>query len=145
MHIYITNTHNENPSENNSHQQKEIYIFKRFVKSPCLHPIFGGSSHPQTRLSAANQWYSQSNEILLNLSMKRWNSACNAQGSRIIIAAMTIYVPAAGAVEALKKKQRGRGEDEMKPTSLPQKLMVFLNFIPVCLNHNVLFFLQVLF
>jgi hypothetical protein len=28
------------------------------------------------------QWYPQSKEILLNLSMKCWNSAFNAQGSK---------------------------------------------------------------
>jgi hypothetical protein len=32
-----------------------------------------------------NQWYPQSKEILLNLSMKCWNSKFNAQGSRVII------------------------------------------------------------
>jgi hypothetical protein len=52
------------------------------------------------------QWYPQTNEILLNLSMKCWNSAFNAQGSKIIImvvqvGAVKIYV---AAVEALRKK-----------------------------------------
>jgi len=50
----------------------------------------------------------QSKEFLLNLSMKCWNSAFNAQGSRVIIVvvqvtAMNIYV---AAVEALRKKER---------------------------------------
>jgi len=31
------------------------------------------------------QWYSQSKEILFNFSMKCWNLAFNAQGSRVII------------------------------------------------------------
>jgi hypothetical protein len=39
--------------------------------SPAGYPLF--------------QWYPQSNEILLNLSMKCWNSTFNAQGSRLII------------------------------------------------------------
>jgi hypothetical protein len=39
----------------------------------CLHPL------------SLFQWYPQSNEILLNLSMKCWNSALNAQGLRVII------------------------------------------------------------
>jgi hypothetical protein len=83
--IYITNTRNENPNENNSHQQKEIYLLTRSVK---LHPIFGAPLTPKPIFQPQiNQWYSQSNEILLNLSMKCWNSAFNAQGSRIIIAA----------------------------------------------------------
>jgi hypothetical protein len=45
------------------------------------------------------QWYPQSTEILWNLSMKCWNSAFNAQGSRVIIVlvqvgAVKIYVVA---------------------------------------------------
>jgi len=55
------------------------------------------------------QWYPQSTEILLNLSMKCWNSAYNAHGSKIIIVVVQvggvkIYV---AAVEALRKKERG--------------------------------------
>jgi len=47
-------------------------------------------------------------EILLNLSKKCWNSAFNAQGSRLImlvvqVGAVKIY---AAAVEALRKKER---------------------------------------
>ncbi len=63
-----------------------------------------------TPLSPLFQWYWQkSNEILLNLSMKRWNSAFNAQGSRVIIVAVQvgavkIYV---AAVEALTREQTG--------------------------------------
>ncbi len=54
------------------------------------------------------QWYPQSKEILLNLSMKCWNSAFNAQGSRVIIVvvqvgAVKIFV---AAVEALRIKER---------------------------------------
>jgi len=71
------------------------------VKSPCLHPRFGP-------LSPLSQWYPQSKEILLNLSMKCWNSAFNAQGSRVIIVvvqvgAVKIYV---ATVEALRTKER---------------------------------------
>jgi len=52
------------------------------------------------------QWYLQRKEIWLNLCMKCWNSAFNAQGSRVIIVvvlvgAVKIYV---AAVQALKKK-----------------------------------------
>jgi len=53
------------------------------------------------------QWYLQSKEILLNLHMKCWNSAFNAQASRAIIVvvqvgAVKIYV---AAVEALRKNE----------------------------------------
>jgi hypothetical protein len=49
-------------------------IWKVTLSSPCLSspcPLF--------------QWYPQSNEILLNLNMKCWNSTFNAEGSRVII------------------------------------------------------------
>jgi hypothetical protein len=36
------------------------------------------------------QWYPQSNEVLLNLSMKCWNSAFGAQGSRLIIVVVQV-------------------------------------------------------
>ncbi len=55
------------------------------------------------------QWYSQSKEILLNLSMICWNSAFHVQGSRVIIVvvqagALKICV---AAVEVLRKNERG--------------------------------------
>jgi hypothetical protein len=58
--------------------------------------------HPLSLLSDL-----QSKEILLNLGMKCWNSALNAQGSKVIIAvvqvgAVQIYV---AAVQALRKKE----------------------------------------
>jgi hypothetical protein len=37
------------------------------VKSPCLQPVFG----PAFTQYPLFQWYSQNNEILFNLSMKR--------------------------------------------------------------------------
>ncbi len=54
------------------------------------------------------EWYPQSNEILLNLSMKCRNSAFNAPGLRVIIVpvhvgALKKYV---AVVEALRKKER---------------------------------------
>jgi hypothetical protein len=62
------------------------------------------------------QWYPQSNEILLNLSMKWWNSAFNAQGSRVTIVivpvgAVKIYVE---TIEALRKEER---QDETQYTT----------------------------
>ncbi len=55
------------------------------------------------------EWYPQSKEVLLNLSMKCWNSAFNAQGSRVMIVvvqvrAVKIYV--APALEALRNMER---------------------------------------
>jgi NADH:ubiquinone oxidoreductase subunit 6 (subunit J) len=54
------------------------------------------------------QWYMQSKEIILNLSMTCWNSEFNAQSSGLIIVvvqvgAVKVYV---AAVEALTKKER---------------------------------------
>jgi hypothetical protein len=84
----------------------EIMKWKASLKSPpCLHPVFGPVFTP---LSPLFQWYLQSKDILLNLKMKCWNSAFNAQGSRLIIVvvhvgAVKIYV---AAVEALRKKEK---------------------------------------
>ncbi len=69
------------------------------------------------------QWYPQSKKILLNLSMKCWNSAFNAQGSRVIIVvvqvgAVKIYV---AAVEA-QWRRSGKRKEGMK-LSLPPKLV----------------------
>jgi len=43
-----------------------------FIKSPCLSHYLGASFYP---LYPLFQWHPQSNEILLNLSMKCWNSS----------------------------------------------------------------------
>jgi hypothetical protein len=82
-------------------------IIELSVKSPCFHPVYGPAFTPYPLF----QKELQSNEILLNLSMKCWNSAFNGQGSRVTIVvvqvgAVKIYV---AAVEALRKKER---EDE---------------------------------
>jgi hypothetical protein len=79
-------------------------VMELSVKSPCLHPEFGPAFTPYPFF----QWYLQSNEILLNLSMKCWNSAFNGQGSRVIlvvvqVGGVKIHV---AAVEALRKKER---------------------------------------
>jgi hypothetical protein len=55
-------------------------------------------------------------KFLLNLGMKCWNSAFNAQGSRVIIVivqvgAVKIYV---AAVEAVRKKEK---QDEIRFTT----------------------------
>jgi hypothetical protein len=81
-------------------QQNNRLIHKVTLSSPCLRASF----HPYPLL----QWYLQSKEMLLNLGMKCWNSAFNAQGSRLIIlveevGAVKLYV---AAEEALMKKER---------------------------------------
>jgi hypothetical protein len=40
------------------------------LKSPCFHPVFGPAFTPYP----LSQWYPQSKENLLILSMKCWNS-----------------------------------------------------------------------
>jgi hypothetical protein len=87
-----------------------------------LHPVFGPPWPPIPLF----QWYPQSKDILINLSMKCWYSAFNAQGSRLIIVvvqlgAVRIYV---AAVKALRKKER---QDE---TQFATKIDGFLSFIP---------------
>jgi hypothetical protein len=54
------------------------------------------------------QWYGQRKEILLNLSMKCWNSTFNAQGSKVIIVVVQVGAVQinVAAVEALRKKER---------------------------------------
>jgi hypothetical protein len=79
-------------------------IIELSVKSPSVSPPISSAFTPYPLF----QWYPQSREILLNLGMKCWNSAFNAQGSRVIIVvvqvrAVKIYV---AAVETLRKKER---------------------------------------
>jgi hypothetical protein len=58
-----------------------VDVVELFVKSPYLQFFFRPPFTPYSMF----QWYLQSNEILLNLKMKCWNLAFNAQGSRIIV------------------------------------------------------------
>jgi hypothetical protein len=86
------------------------------IKCPSVSPPYSSAFVPYPLF----QWYPQSKEILLNLGVKCWKSAFNAQGSRVIIVivqvgAVKIYV---AAVEALWKKRK----DRMK-LSLPPKLV----------------------
>ncbi len=66
------------------------------------------------------QWYSQTKEILFNLGMKCWNSAFNAQGSRIVIVGVQVGVVKiyVATVEVLMEKER-QYETHLRP-----KLMV---------------------
>jgi hypothetical protein len=79
-------------------------IIELSVKQPCLHLYLWASFHPPAPLSVI----SAKKDILLNLSMKCWNSAFNVRGPRLIIVvvqlgAVKIY---AAAVEARRKKER---------------------------------------
>ncbi len=62
------------------------------------------------------QWYPQRKQILLNLGMKCWNSAFNAQGSRVIIVVVQVGAVkiSEAAVEAIRKKKR---QDEIQFTT----------------------------
>jgi hypothetical protein len=71
------------------------------VKSPSVSPPISSSFAADPLF----HWYPQSKEVLLNLSMKCWNSIINAQSLRVIIAvvgAVKIYVT---AVQALRKNE----------------------------------------
>ncbi len=110
--------------------KKFLYTIELSGKSPCL-PVFGPAFTPYHVV----EWYLQSKEILLNLSMKCWNLAFNAQGSRVIIVvvqegALKIYV---AAMEALRKQER-----QMK-LSWPPKLVEKLVWVPeilLCKNFH---------
>ncbi len=90
--------------------QNQVSIVELSLKSPCLHTILGPAFNPYPLF----QWYLQSNEIWLNLSMRCRNSAFNVQGSSVIIVvvqvrAMKIYV---AAVEALRRKKERQDETQ---------------------------------
>jgi hypothetical protein len=79
-------------------------IRKVILSSPCFHPVFGPAFTPYPLF----QLYPRSNEIFLNFNLKCWNSACNAQGSKVIIVIVQVGAPKiyVAAVEALRKKER---------------------------------------
>jgi hypothetical protein len=104
---------------------KSIELSLKSPWPPCLWACF----HPYPLF----QWYSQSKESLLNLSMKCWNSVFNAQGSRLIIVlvhvgAVKIYV---AAVEALRKKER---HDE---TQFITKIVLFISLCKIFISSYV--------
>jgi hypothetical protein len=70
------------------------------MKSPSLHPVFGPPFTPYPLF----QWYPQSKQLLLNLSMKCWNLASNAQGLEVIIivvhvGVVKIYIATVGCAQ----------------------------------------------
>jgi hypothetical protein len=61
------------------------------------------------------QWYPQSKDILLNLDMKCWNSAFNAQGLRLIIVVVQV---GAGCICSSSAGAQEKGkEDETQFTT----------------------------
>jgi hypothetical protein len=101
---------------------------KLSIKSPSLSPPILSAFTPYPLF----EWYLQSNEILLNLSMKWWNSAFNAQGWRVIIVvvqvgAVKIYV---AAVEGAQGKEK-RGWNSVYHQKLVEKL-VWVPVISFC-------------
>jgi hypothetical protein len=81
-------------------------------KSPSLSPRIYSAFAPPI------QWYLQSKEISLNLGMKWWNSAFNAQGSRVII--VVVQVGAVKIYVAAVHRRSGKRKHRMK-LSLPPK------------------------
>jgi hypothetical protein len=71
---------------------------------PESHPVFGLASTPYPHF----QWYPQRKEILIYLNMKCWNSAFNAQGSRVIVVVVQVGAVkvSVATVEEPRKKER---------------------------------------
>jgi hypothetical protein len=89
------------------------FISRVIHKVTRLHPVFGPAFTPYPLF----QWYLQSKEILLNLSMKCWNSAFNAQDSRVtrvVVQVEPVRLYYAAAAEALRKSER---QDETQFTT----------------------------
>jgi len=78
-------------------------LCKATLSSPSLPTPIPSASIP----SPLFHWYPQSKEILLNLSVKCWNSSFNVQGLRVFIVVVQVgVVKIYGAVaEALRKKE----------------------------------------
>ncbi len=108
------------------------YIWQSFfLKSKsCLHPLFGPLFNPPIpsfflwvwEVRKAREFY-----YIWGMMMKWWNSAFNAQGSRVIIVVVQvgtvkIYV---AAVEELRKNER-QGQNQMK-LRLAQKVVQFIS------------------
>ncbi len=74
------------------------------MKSPCLDLLFRHVFTPYPLF----QWYAQNNEILLNFSLKCWNSTFNVQGLSIIIIVVHVGVVKIHItiVDAFKKNER---------------------------------------
>jgi hypothetical protein len=101
-------------------------VLELSIKSPSLHPCLWAYFHPLSPLFSGIRKVMKF--CLLNLSMKCWNSAFNAQGSREIIiivrvGAVKIHV---AAVEALRKNEKYDNE-----TQFITKIDGFTSFTPL--------------
>jgi len=101
-----------------------VIICKVTLSSPC----FWASFHPYPLF----QWYPQSKDIRLNLSMKCWNSAFNAWGPRLTYRSSSCTVRRSENIytateETLRKEER---QDE---TQFTTKIDGFLSFISSCM------------
>jgi hypothetical protein len=114
----------------------EISIHKVTLSSPCLWASFHPLS-PLSVVSAKSRHFIKSQYDMLQFSMKCWNSAFNAQGSRLIIVLVQVgamknenICSNNGKTGKLRKKER---QDETQFTTW------FSEFHPL-LNANVLFY-----
>jgi hypothetical protein len=90
---------------------KNMQALKLSIKSPSLSPP---NTYPFF------EWYPQNKEILLNLSMKCWYSAFNAQGGSRV----TIIVVQVGAVENIcsrSESAQDRGDETQFTTKIGGK------------------------
>jgi len=87
-------------------------ILKLSIKSPSVSPL----SPLLSPLIPSFNGIRNVSKFLLNLGMKCWNSAFNAQGSRVIIVVVQVEAVkiSVAAVEALRKKKR---QDEIQFTT----------------------------
>jgi hypothetical protein len=90
------------PSPNLTATPPDIRVTCKITLSFAL--VFG----PPIALYPVYQQYLQSKEILLNLSMKCWNSAINAQGSRVLI--IVVHVGAVKISVALNAGAQEKGK-----------------------------------
>jgi len=63
------------------------HLLEFSLKSSCLHPLFGPLFTPYPLF----EWDPQCMEVLLNLGMKSWKSAFNAQGWLQMVAMFTFF------------------------------------------------------
>jgi hypothetical protein len=92
-----------------THHKAQRQTLELSINSPSLSPPISSAFTPHPLF----QRYPQSKEFLLNLSMKCWNSAFNAQGSKVIIVVEHVEGVCVAVVQALRKKET---QDETQST-----------------------------
>ncbi len=114
------------------HSWRKVFCFIRVIRKVTLSSsCLWASYHLLSPLSVVYAKYRHFNK---NLSMKCWNSAFNAQGSKLII--VVVHLGAVKiSVAAAKATWRKERHDE---THFPTKIDGFLSLTPL-LNANVLF------